>query len=151
MSQFPNSFPFYCHYFFFLIWLSFSFKFPTRVSLILFQTSCQVGTYFHNPRNINLSLASHIIHTCTRPPSLWQNSSWWYTCESADTQTRSLGSPTGPAGQQTLGCWKSSGCSLRRKGRRGSMLKCLNMKNYLYYHFVTPTSKKIIVEGKMVK
>ncbi len=56
-----------------------------------------------------------IDHTCTRLPSLWQNSCEWCTSWSTDIQPQSPGSPTEPAVPQTPGYWRSSGYSLRKR------------------------------------
>lgn len=53
--------------------------------------------------------------TCTLPPSLSQSSFWWCTSWWAGKQPQSPDWLTGPAAQQTPGCWKSSNYSLKNK------------------------------------
>lgn len=50
--------------------------------------------------------APSAVLTCIRPPSPWRSSCEWCTSGSAGRPPRSPGWPTGPAGLQTLGCWR---------------------------------------------
>jgi len=53
--------------------------------------------------------------TCTRLPSLSQNSCVLYTCVSTGTPPQNHGSPSVPAAMQTPGCWISSDYTLHQQ------------------------------------